>query len=149
MMKTAKELMLDYIAANPSAAGLLFAETGSLELPYIASIGIPAVITGPQAITELLTLLHTTIYPGFQFEDVQIHIDTPDQVFAEYHINHRSGVSGKQIHQQFFGHLQAEGGKIKRLREAIDVIVAAEAFFPNGLADVLAKRAADAAPAQP
>jgi hypothetical protein len=27
-----------------------------------------------------------------------------------------------------------------RLREAIDVVVAAEAIYPNGLADVLTKR---------
>ena len=71
---------------------------------------------------------------------MKVHIATPEQVFAEYHINHRSGISGKQVKQQFFGHLEAEGGKIKRLREAIDVVIAAEAIYPNGLADVLAKR---------
>jgi hypothetical protein len=37
--------------------------------------------------------------------------------------------------------LEAQSGKIRRLREAIDVIVAAEAIFPNGLKDVMAKRA--------
>jgi hypothetical protein len=40
----------------------------------------------------------------------------------------------------FFGHLEAEGGRIKRLRESIDTVVAADAIYPNGLADVLAKR---------
>ena len=35
---------------------------------------------------------------------------------------------------------EAKDGKIARLREAIDVVVAAEAIYPNGLADVLAKR---------
>jgi hypothetical protein len=45
------------------------------------------------------------------------------------------------VSQQFFGHLEAEAGKIRRLREAIDSVVAADAIYPNGLADVLAKRA--------
>ncbi|MDB5408100.1 MAG: hypothetical protein JWL84_3012 [Rhodospirillales bacterium] len=76
----------------------------------------------------------------FSFEEIKIHIDTPEQVFAEYQINHRSGISGKDARQQFFGHLQADGGKIAQFREAIDVVVAAEAIYPNGLADVLAKR---------
>ena len=25
-----------------------------------------------------------------------MHIDTPNQVYTEYHINHKSGISGKQ-----------------------------------------------------
>ena len=139
-MKTAKDLMLAYIAGTAEQSGALFAEGGTLELPYLASIGLPPVLTGPKEITKFLGFLHGTLYPGFAFEDVKVHIATPDQVFAEYHINHKSGISGKAVQQQFFGHLEAEGGKIRRLREAIDVVVAAEAIFPNGLADVLAKK---------
>jgi uncharacterized protein len=139
-MLTAKELMLGYIAGTAESSGALFAEDGTLELPYLASIGLPPVLKGPTEIAKFLGFLHNTLYPNFSFEDVQVHLSTPEQVFAEYHINHRSGISGKQVQQQFFGHLQAEGGKIKRLREAIDVVVAADAIYPNGLADVLAKR---------
>jgi hypothetical protein len=140
-MTTARELMQSYIAGTAEQSGALFAERGTLELPYLASIGLPPVLTGPAEITKFLGFLHGTLYPGFAFEDVKIHLQTPDQVFAEYHINHKSGISGKTVEQQFFGHLEAESGKIRRLREAIDVVVAAEAIFPNGLADVLAKRA--------
>ena len=75
--------------------------------------------------------------PRILFEDVKVHIETPEQAFAEYHIKHRSGISGKDVKQQFFGHLEAADGKIKRLREAIDVVVAAEAIYPKGLADVI------------
>ena len=139
-MNTAKELMLGYINGTAEQSGALFAGDGTLELPYLASIGFPPVMTGPRAITEFLTFLHATLYPGFSFEDVNIHIETPEQAFAEYHINHKSGITGKAVRQQFFGHLEAADGKIKRLREAIDVVVAAEAIFPNGLADVVAKR---------
>jgi hypothetical protein len=139
-MKTAKDLMLGYIAGTAEQSGALFADNGTLELPYLASIGLSPVLKGPEEITKFLSFLHGTLYPGFSFEEVKIHIDTPDQVFAEYHINHKPGISGKEVQQQFFGHLEAKGCKIARLREAIDVVVAAEAIYPNGLADVLAKR---------
>jgi hypothetical protein len=139
-MKTARDLMLGYIAGTAEQSGTLFADNGTLELPYLASIGLPPVLKGPGEITKFLTFLHGTLYPGFSFEDVKIHIDTPDQAFAEYHINHKSGISGKSVQQQFFGHLEAKNGKIVRLREAIDVVVAAEAIYPNGLTDVLAQR---------
>ena len=136
-MKSAKELMLGYIGGSAEQSGALFANNGTLELPYLKSIGLPPVMTGPRAITEFLSFLHGKLYPGFSFEDVNIHIETAEQAFAEYHINHKSGISGKDIKQQFFGHLEAADGKIKRLREAIDVVVAAEAIYPNGLLDVI------------
>jgi uncharacterized protein len=136
-MKSAKELMLSYIGGSAEQSGALFANNGTLELPYLKSIGLPPVMTGPRAITEFLSFLHGKLYPGFSFEDVNIHIETAEQAFAEYHINHKSGISGKDIKQQFFGHLEAADGKIKRLREAIDVVVAAEAIYPNGLLDVI------------
>jgi len=139
-MKTAKELMLAYINGNAEQSGALFSSGGTLELPYLASIGLPPVLHGQREITKFLSFLHGTLYPNFKFEDIKIHIDTPSQVFAEYHINNKSGISGKDIRQQFFGHLTAESGKIKQLVEAIDVVVAAEAIYPNGLADVVAKR---------
>jgi hypothetical protein len=140
IVKNAKDLMLGYIAGTAEQSGGLFADAGTLELPYLASIGLPPVLKGREEIAKFLGFLHGTLYPGFAFEDVKIHIETPDQVFAEYHINHKSGISGKDVQQQFFGHLEAKDGKITRLREAIDVVVAAEAIYPGGLADVLAKR---------
>jgi hypothetical protein len=129
--------MLGYIHGNAEESGALFAVNGTLELPYLASIGLPPAMKGPAAIKEFLSFLHGKLYPGFSFENVRIHIETPQQAFAEYHINRRSGISGKDVKQQFFGHLEAADGKIKRLREAIDVIVAAEAIYPSGLLDVI------------
>jgi hypothetical protein len=84
IMKTAKELMLGYIEGTAQQSGALFAEGGTLELPYLASIGMPPVLKGPAEIAKFLGFLHDTLYPGFAFKDVKIHIDTPDQVFAEY-----------------------------------------------------------------
>jgi uncharacterized protein len=140
VMKNARELMLGYIEGTAEQSASLFAERGTLELPYLASIGLPPILNGREEIQKFLTFLHGALYPGFAFEGVKIDIDTPAQVLAEYQINHRSGISGKDVRQQFFGHLEAEDGKIKRLREAIDVVVAAEAIYPNGLRDVVAKR---------
>jgi uncharacterized protein len=140
IMRTAKELMLAYLAGTAEETGSLFLPEGTLELPYLASIGLPPVLKGPAEITKFLGFLHATLYPEFKFENVKVLIDGGHQVFAEYQINHKSGISGKYVNQQFFGHLEAESGKIRRLREAIDVVVAAEAIYPNGLKDVVAKR---------
>jgi hypothetical protein len=57
------------------------------------------------------------MYPGFKFIDVKIYIDTPDQAFGEYSIHQKSGISGKEIHQRFFGHCTVANGKIVLLRE--------------------------------
>jgi uncharacterized protein len=140
-MTTARDLMLAYLAGSAEQTGALFLPTGTLELPYLASIGLPPVLTGPAEISKFLGFLHGTLYPNFAFQNVKVLIEAEGQVFAEYQINHKSGISGKFVNQQFFGHLEAQAGKIRRLREAIDVIVAAEAIFPNGLKDVIAKRA--------
>ena len=140
-MKTAKDLILSYVDGTAEQSASLFAEDGTLELPYLASLSLPPVLKGPSEIGRFLGFLHGQLYPGFAFEAVRILIDTPDQVLAEYQINHQSGISGKKVRQQFFGHLAASGGRITRLVEAIDVVVAADAIFPNGLADVLAQRA--------
>jgi uncharacterized protein len=140
-MKTARDLMLAYLAGTAEETGALFLPMGTLELPYLASIGLPPILTGPEEISKFLGFLHGTLYPNFTFQNVKILIEGQDQVFAEYQINHKSGISGKFVNQQFFGHLEAQSGKIRRLREAIDVVVAAEAIFPNGLKDVIAKRA--------
>ena len=135
-MTCARDLMLDYLigAANRSAS--LFAPTATLEFPYFASIGLPTVLTGPADIAKFLGFLHETVYPDCQIEKIIIHIETPQQIFAEYHIINRSGVSGKSVKQQLFGHLTAYEGRIQRLVEAGDVIIAAEALYPHGLAAI-------------
>ena len=114
-MKTARELMLAYLAGTAEETGALFLPEGTLELPYLASIGLPPVLKGPAEITKFLGFLHGTLYPEFKFQNVKVLIDGGNQVFAEYQINHKSGISGKFVNQQFFGHLEAESGKIRPL----------------------------------
>ncbi len=59
---------------------------------------------------------------------------------ANYTIHQRSGISGKLVHQRFFGHCTAADGKVVLLREALNVLAAADGMFPNGIADIVNKK---------
>src|ERR1700723_1680281 len=139
-MKTAKQLLQAYISGSAPEAASLFAENGALELPYLADLGVEPRYEGPKNIGSFLTFLHEKMYPGFKFVDVNIYIDTPNQAFGEYTIRQKSGISGKNVHQRFFGHCVAADGKILLLREALNVLAAADGMFPNGIADVINKK---------
>jgi hypothetical protein len=139
-MKTAKELLQSYIDGSAQTSASLFAEDGALELPYLADLGVAPRYEGPQDIGAFLSFLHEKMYPNFKFVDVKIYIDTPDQAFGEYTIHQKSGISGKDVHQRFFGHCVAADGKIVLLREALNVLAAADGMFPNGIADVTSKK---------
>jgi len=103
-MTTAKELLQAYIDGTAKEAAALFADQGALELPYLANLGVEPRYDGPKNIEVFLTFLYEKMYPGFKFVDVKIYIDTPDQAFGEYTIHQKSGISGKEVHQRFFGH---------------------------------------------
>ena len=139
-MKTAKELLQAYIVGSAEQSAALFAKNGALELPYLADLGVEPRYEGPKHIAAFLSFLHEKMYPNFKFVDVTIYIDTPDQAFGEYTIHQKSGISGKDVHQRFFGHCVAADGKIVLLREALNVLAAADGMFPNGIADVLNKK---------
>ena len=139
-MKTAKELLQAYIDGSALEAAALFADKGALELPYLASLGVEPRYEGPKNIGNFLTFLHEKMYPSFKFVDVKIYIDTPEQAFGEYTIHQKSGISGWDVHQRFFGHCVAANGKIVLLREALNVIAAADGMFPNGISDVVNKK---------
>src|SRR5271154_6356357 len=139
-MKTAKELLQAYIAGNAQESAALFATKGALELPYLADLGVEPRYEGPATIAAFLTFLHEKMYPGFRFADVKIYIDTPDQAFGEYTIHQKSGISGKDVHQRFFGHCLVADGKIVLFREALNLLAAADGMFPNGIADVINRK---------
>ncbi len=139
-MKTAKDLLQAYIHGTAEESAALFADNGALELPYLEDLGVEPRYEGPKNIGAFLSLLHEKLYPNFKFVDVKIYIDTPDQAFGEYTIHQKSGISGKDVHQRFFGHCVAANGKIDLLREALNVLAAADGMFPNGIADVINKK---------
>jgi ketosteroid isomerase-like protein len=140
-MKTAKEILQAYIDGTAQESAALFADKGALELPYLADLGVEPRYEGPQTIASFLTFLHEKMYPGFKFIDVKLYIDTPEQAFGEYTIHQKSGISGKDVHQRFFGHCTVANGKIVLLREALNVLAAADGMFPGGVAEAIRQKA--------
>lgn len=120
-MNTAKQLLEKYLEniGSPEDVAGLFAEDGAIELPYLAAIGKNYRTQGPAAIETLIRGL-LNIAPAFIFINIEYHIETPTQVFAEYHVD--CLFNGKPYKQHYMGRLVAEGGKIRLLREAMDII---------------------------
>jgi hypothetical protein len=128
-MKKAKELMLEFTALairDPQRTAEMFTEDGAFEMPYLAAFGYPTQYKGHEALVGFFQFVRD-LYPDFDFENVQVLIDTPEQVFAEYEFTAVSSKTGRQIHQLFFGRLVAENGKIKLLREALNSLEVARA----------------------
>lgn len=132
---TAKELLISYLENidNPDTVIELFAEDAAIELPYLKSMGMPWQMKGKNVILEFLQNL-PNMFPGFKFENVQILIDTPDQAFGEYDVHCTNGKTGLRYDQSYMGRLVADNGKIKLLREALNMAEVAKSFFPEGAA---------------
>lgn len=122
-MKTAKELLLAYLnnIGNPDFQIELFADDAALELPYLVSLGMPGRWEGKEKLHTFLRNLPNT-FQGFTFKNIQIHIDTPDQAFGEYEATGTIASNGKTYEQHYMGRLVAENGKIKLLREALNMV---------------------------
>lgn len=120
-MKTAKELLYEYLEKiqTPKDVARLFAEDGAIELPYLKSLNGNYRTEGNDAIEKMLTGLLKQA-PGFHFINIQLLIDTPEQVFAEYEVD--TLFDGKPYKQLYMGRLVAENGKIKLIREGMDMI---------------------------
>src|SRR5271154_6405346 len=132
-MRNAKELMLKYTAfslRDPKKAAEMFAEDGAFEMPYLASFGLPPEYRGRDAIAGFFQSVLDT-YPGFQFENVKVLMDTPEQVFAEFEATAVSSKTGRTVNQLFFARLVAENGRIKLFREALNALEVARANVQN------------------
>jgi ketosteroid isomerase-like protein len=139
--KTAKELLLGYLVNinDPSKAIELFADDATIELPYLASLGLPWQWQGKETIRKFLENLPNT-FPGFGFSNIRIHIDTPDQAFGEYDAHCKVASTGRAYNQTYMGRLVAENGKIKLLREALDMAQVAKSMLPSGIAHLQEKK---------
>jgi predicted SnoaL-like aldol condensation-catalyzing enzyme len=91
---------------------------------------------GREEIAGLLTRL-LELVPDWMFRDREIVIDTPDRVMAEYKVDALTAGTRRPFRQHFFGYAIAANGQITLLREALNIVETARAFFPNGLADLL------------
>ena len=54
-----------------------------------------------------------------------------EQAFAEYEFTAQSSKTGRTIHELFSGHLVAANGKIKLLRESVNLVEVALGVFPK------------------
>jgi uncharacterized protein len=136
-MKNAKELLEEFTAASfrdPKKAAEMFTEDGAFEMPYLESFGFPGRYEGREAIEGFFRFVRE-LYPDMDLKNIKVMIDTPEQAFAEYEFTAQSSKTGRTIHELFFGRLVAENGKIKLLRESINLVELALGVFPNGLAD--------------
>jgi len=139
-MKTAKELLMAYLQNinNADEVIALFSDDAAIELPYLSSLGLPWRWSGKETLYKFFQALPKT-FPGFQFQDIQIHIDTPEQAFGEYEVECTVAATGRSYHQHYMGRLVAKEGKIVLLREALDLAQVAKSSFPNGVADLSRK----------
>ena len=136
-MKNAQELLEEFTAASfrdPKKAAEMFTDDGAFEMPYLEGVGLPGRYEGREAIEGFFRSVRE-LYPDMDLENVKVMMDTPEQVFAEYEFTAQSSKTGRTIHLLFFGRLVAEGGKIKLLRESVNLVELALGVFPNGLAD--------------
>jgi hypothetical protein len=140
-MATAKELLLAYmdLIRKPQEAISLFAADAAIEIPYLVEIGLPGRFDGHEEILKFLRQING-LFPDVAFMNVQFFVDSRNQVVSEYEVHCSAPSTKRHYHQLFFGRLVAEGGKIKLLREAINIISAAQTILPNGLSDVAAQK---------
>jgi hypothetical protein len=125
-MATAKELLFAYmdLIRNPEQAISLFAVDAAVEIPYLVEVGLPGQFKGHEEILGFLRQINA-LFPDVAFMNVQVFMESPDQVVSEYEVHCSAPSTQRQYHQLFFGRLVAEGGKIKLLREALNIISAA------------------------
>jgi len=137
-MKNARQLLEEFIATSfrhPKQAASMFTTDGTFEMPYLEDLGFQPIYRGQDEIRGIFQFVRD-LYPGLEFENLQILIDTPDQVFAEYEFTATSSKTGRRIHQLIFGRLVSESGKIKCLREALNTAAAVRGIFPDGLSGI-------------
>jgi hypothetical protein len=138
-MKDAKTLLLEFLAAvtHGKDAAALFAEDGTVELPFLYSVGIPWRHRGRQAIRDLQGQL-AGFYLDFAFKPEETHvlIDTPDQVFAEYMAHPTVRATGRTLHHLFTARVVAQNGQVKLMRESLNPFAAAQALLPGGVKDL-------------
>ena len=114
----------------------LFADDGAFEFPYMPTIGIPARFQGHEAIRGVLELIRSH-FPSFTLSSIEIRdLKDGSGLFVEYHSDALIDGSDRVYAQDYVSHLVVENGKIKLLREYLNIISSARALLPKGLADV-------------
>lgn len=114
----------------------LFAEDGVFEFPYFSTLGMPTRFEGKEAVREVLNLIRSR-FSSFTVSNVSIYeLKVGNGLFTEYHTDGFIDDTERVYAQDYVTHLLEEGGKIKLLREYLNVISTARMLLPNGLSDV-------------
>lgn len=139
--KTASTLLKEFLTSigtgDARATASYFIADGYIDAPYVESLGMPSRITGPAAIEATMTNIRK-IAPDFHFTNIRIILETPTEVVAEYE-SEALMANGRPYKQLYMGHLISKDGKIVSHREFLNTVVFVQAFFPNGLKDLLPK----------
>lgn len=137
--KSASALLNDFLtsvgAGNPKVTASFFADNGYIDAPYVQSVGMPPKIEGQEAIEATMQGLLQNA-PNFHFTSIRPILETPTEVVAEYE-SEAVLANGKSYKQLYIGHLISQDGKIVCHREFLNTIPFVEAFFPNGLKDLI------------
>lgn len=114
----------------------LFADDGAFEFPYFSVLGMPTRFQGKAEIRQVLGIINAR-FSAFTISQVEIHeVKEGDALFVRYHSDGFVDRSDRVYAQDYVSQLVAENGRIKVLREYLNVIKTARMLFPNGLADV-------------
>jgi ketosteroid isomerase-like protein len=114
----------------------LFADDGVFEFPYFSVLGMPTRFQGKAELRQVLEMINAH-FSGFTLSNIEIHeVKEGDALFVRYHSDGFIDRGERNYAQDYVSHLIAENGKIKILREYLNVINTARMLFPNGLADV-------------
>lgn len=142
IQKTASELFSEFLEqvgkGDAETASELFATDGYIDAPYVQSLGFPSKIAGRTAIAQSLAQVKAAA-PDFHFINFKIVMETPDELVAEYE-SEAVMASGKPYKQSYIAHVTAKEGKIISHKEYLNTIVFVEAFFPNGLNDLITNK---------
>lgn len=141
-MSTAHELLTEFfdclrtIDSSIDKCVDLFADDGVFEFPYLSSLGMPTRFEGKVAVRGVLELIRSH-FSSFALSNINVHeLKNDSGFFLEYHSD--AFIDGtKRVYPQDYASLfVAENGKIKLLREYMNVVSSARALLPNGLADM-------------
>ncbi|MEP7455039.1 nuclear transport factor 2 family protein [Phyllobacterium sp. SB3] len=114
----------------------LFAEDGVFEFPYFSVLGMPTRFQGKTELRQVLGIINAH-FSAFTLSEIEVHeVKEGDALFVRYHSDGFIDRSERVYAQDYVSQLIAVDGKIKVLREYLNVINTARMLFPNGLADV-------------
>ena len=141
-MSTSRELIteffdcLEHLDSSIDRCVNLFCDDGVFEFPYFPVLGMPSRFEGKIALLEVIELIRSH-FSSFTLSNIEIHeLKDADALFVRYHSDGFIDGTDRVYAQDYVSQLIAENGKIKVLREYLNVISTARMLFPNGLADV-------------